>query len=40
MIRDKIKKKTILKSIKSKTNNNQKNDDQNWFKYKLAGHKS
>jgi polyphosphate kinase len=38
MIRDKIEKNSILKSIKSKTNNNQKNKCQNWFKYKLTEH--
>jgi hypothetical protein len=30
----KLKKKLISKSIKSKTNMNKKNEDQNWYKYK------
>jgi hypothetical protein len=32
-----LKKKTS-KSIKSKTNSNQSNEDQNWYKYEMIGH--
>jgi len=35
---DKINKKSTLKSRKNKTNSNQKNEDQNWYKYKLTRH--
>jgi hypothetical protein len=31
-------KKSTLKSIKNKTNNSQKNKDQNWYKYKVTKH--
>jgi len=32
MLRDENKKKSTSKSIKNKTNNNQKNKDLNWYK--------
>jgi hypothetical protein len=35
---DKINKKSTSKSRKNKTNSNQKNEDQNWYKYKLTRH--
>jgi len=34
----KLKKKSTWKRIKNKINNNQKNEDQNWYKYKLTWH--
>jgi hypothetical protein len=33
-----LKKKSTWKRIKNKINNNQKNEDQNWYKYKLTWH--
>jgi hypothetical protein len=38
MLRNEIEKKSTLKDIESKTNSNQKNKDQNWYKYKLTWH--
>jgi hypothetical protein len=38
MLRDKIKKKSTYKNNKSKTNNNEKNKNQDWYEYKLIEH--
>jgi hypothetical protein len=38
LLRDKIKKKINFKKHLKKTNNSQKNKDQNWYKYKVTKH--